>query len=64
MFLCAHKGQHVRVVMLLKPSNLTYTYDSGNDDGKVNCVADNKMPQQMVFHGAVCCLHKCQIVIC
>ena len=33
--------------MLLKPSNMTYTYDNcghGNDDGKVNYVADNKMP--------------------
>ena len=30
--------------MLLKPSNMTYTYDNsehGNDDGKVNCVVDN-----------------------
>ena len=27
-------------------------------------VADNKMPQQMAFHGVVCCLHRCQIVIC
>ena len=29
-----------------------------------NYVADNKMPQQMAFHGVVCCLHKYQIVIC
>ena len=46
-------GQHVGVVMLLKPSNMTYTYDNsghGNDNGKVNYVADNKMPQQMSFH--------------
>ena len=46
---------------------MTYTYDNsehGNDDGKVNYVADNKMPQQIVFHGVVCCLHRCQIVIC
>ena len=26
-------------------------------------LADNKMPQQMAFHGVVCCLHRCQIVI-
>ena len=26
-------------------------------------VADNNMPQQMAFHGAVC-LHSCQILIC
>ena len=53
--------------MLLKPSNMTYTYDNsgdGNDNGKVNYVADNKMPQQMAFHGVICCLHECQIVIC
>ena len=30
----------------------------GNDNGKINYVADNKMPQQMAFHGVVCCLHK------
>ena len=29
-----------------------------NDDGKVNYVADNKIPQQMSFHGVVCCLHR------
>ena len=36
-------------MMLLMPSNMTYTYDNsghGNDDGKVNYVADNKMPKQ------------------
>ena len=52
---CGHiSGQHVWVVTLLKPSNMTYTYDNsghGNDNEKVNCVAsyvaDNKMPQQM-----------------
>ena len=35
--------------MLFKPSNMTYTFDNsghGYDDGKVNYVADNKMPQQ------------------
>ena len=51
--------------MLLKPSNMTYAYNSsghGNDNGKVNYVADNNMPQQMPFHGVVC-LHRCQIVI-
>ena len=26
-------------------------------------VVDNKMPQQMAFHGVACCLHRCQIVI-
>ena len=31
------------------------------DNGKVNYVADNKMPQQMAFHEVVCCLHRCQI---
>ena len=34
----------------------TYTYDNsrhGNNNGKVNYVADNKMPQQMAFHGVV-----------
>ena len=25
----------------------------GNDDGKVNYAVNNKMPQQMVFHGVV-----------
>ena len=53
--------------MLLKPSNIcNITYDNsghGNDDAKVNYVADNKMPQQMVFHEVVCCLHRSQIVI-
>ena len=37
------------VVMLLKPFNMTYTYDNsghGNDNGKVNYVAGNKRPQQ------------------
>ena len=51
----------------LKPSKMTYTYDNsahGNDNGKVNYVVDNKMPQQMAFHGVVCCLHRCQTVIC
>ena len=41
------------------------TYDNsghGNDNGKVNYITDNKMPQQMAFHGVVCCLHRCQIV--
>ena len=36
--------------MLVKPSNMTYTYDNsehGNDDEIVNYVADNKMPQHM-----------------
>ena len=40
--------------MLLKPSNMTYTYESsgyGNDNGKVNYVADNNVPQQMAFYG-------------
>ena len=49
--------------MLLKPSNMTYTYDNSrheNDDGKVNYVAENKMPQQLAFHGVVC-LHRCQV---
>ena len=35
--------------MLLKLSNMTYTYDNSgheNNDGNVNYVADNKMPQQ------------------
>ena len=60
--------------MLLKPSNITYMYihmyilydnsGHGNDDGKVNYVADNKMPQQMAFYGIACCLHRCQIVSC
>ena len=49
--------------MLLKPSNMTYTYDNSGRDGKVNYVADNKMPQQMACHGVVCCLHRCQTVI-
>ena len=52
--------------MLLKPSNMTYTYDNSehrNDNGKVNYVANYKMLQQIAFHGVVCCLHKCQIVI-
>ena len=53
--------------MLLKSSNMTYTYDNKGhriDDGKISYVADNnKMPQQMTFHGVVC-LHMCQIVIC
>ena len=43
-----------------------HTYDNsghGNDNRKVNYVADNKMPQQMAFHGVVCCLHRCQTVI-
>ena len=38
------------------------TYDNsghGNDNGKVNYAADNKMPQQTAFHGVVCCLHRC-----
>ena len=46
---------------------VTYTFDNGehrNEDGKVNYVADNKMPQQMAFHGVPCCLHRYQIVIC
>ena len=50
--------------MLLKPSNMTNTYNNsghGNDDGKVNYVADNNMPQQMAFHGVVR-LDRCQIV--
>ena len=43
---------------------VNYTYDNSghrNDDGKVNYVAtaDNKIPQQMTFHGVVCCLHSC-----
>ena len=45
---------------------VNYTYENsrhGNEDAKVNYVADNKMPQQMAFHGVVCCLHRCQIVI-
>ena len=50
--------------MFVKPSNMTYTYGYRNDDGKVNYVADIKMPQQMAFHRLVCCLHRCQIVIC
>ena len=42
--------------MLLKPFNMTYTYDNsghGNDNEKVNyvAIADIKMPQQMAFHG-------------
>ena len=52
--------------MLFKPSNMTYAYDNnqhGNDDRKVKYVADNIMPQQMIFHGVECCLHRCQIVI-
>ena len=52
--------------MLLKPSNMTYTYDNsghGNDNGKVNYGDDNNMPQQMAFHGAAC-LHRSQIEIC
>ena len=47
IFLWPHSGQHVWVVMFLKPSNMTYTYDNsghGNDNGNVNYVADNKMP--------------------
>ena len=39
---------------------MTYTYDNsghGNDDGKVNYVAVNKIPQQMVLHRVACCLH-------
>ena len=43
------------------PTWHNYTYDNsghGNDDGKVNYVTDNKIPQQMVFHGVVCCLHR------
>ena len=39
---------------------MTYIHNDnsghGNDNGKVNYVADNKMPQQMTFHGVVCCL--------
>ena len=52
--------------MLLQPFNMTYTYDNSGhgNDGKVKYVANNKMPQQMAFHGAACCLHKCQMVIC
>ena len=45
---------------------MTYTYDNnghGNDDGKVNYVADNKMPQHLTFHEVDFCLHSCQIVI-
>ena len=46
---------------------MIYTYDNsghGNDNGKVNYVADdNKMPQQVAIHGIVYCLHMCQIVI-
>ena len=52
--------------MLLKPSNMTCTYDNSgyeNNNGKVNHVADNKMPQQLAFYGVACCLHRCQIVI-
>ena len=33
------------------------------DMEKENYVADNKVPQQMAFHGVVCCLHRCQIII-
>ena len=42
-----HKWAACWTVVLLKPSNMTYTYDysgHGNDYGKVNYVADNKMP--------------------
>ena len=47
-------------------NSVTYAYSNsghGNDNGKVNYVADNKMPQQMAFHRVVCYLHSCQIVI-
>ena len=37
---------------------MTYTYDNSaheNDNGEVNYVADNEMPQQMAFRWVVCC---------
>ena len=46
-------------------SLLTYTYDNsghGNDNGKVNYVADNKMSQQMAFHGVVLLFTQIQIM--
>ena len=43
---------------------MTIASGHGNDNGKVNYVADNKMPQQMTFHGVACCLHRSHIVIC
>ena len=45
---------------------MTYAHDNsgdGYDDGKVNYIADNKMPQQVAFHGVIC-LQRCQTVIC
>ena len=54
--LCSHASTCIWVV----------PYDNsghGNDDGKVHvnyvATADNKIPQQMTFHGVVCCLHSC-----
>ena len=46
-------GSLFSVVTLLKPSNMTYTYDNsghGNDDGKVNYVADNKTNDVRILH--------------